>query len=81
MIENHFRYTDSLKAAEILNDWDENKQHFVKVYPREYHKMLDATEEMRQAGFTEEEVLTKAFEAVVGTQLSIPAVNDAGAAH
>jgi dsRNA-specific ribonuclease len=34
--------------------------------------MVAATNEMRRAGFAEEEVLAKAFEAVVGAQLSIP---------
>ena len=72
MIEQHFSYTDSLKAAEILENWEEQWQHFVKVYPREYHKMVDAAAEIRAAGFAEEDVLGKAFEAVVGPQLSIP---------
>lgn len=72
LIEQHFQYTDSLKAAEILQDWEATSRHFVKVYPREYHRMVEATNEMRRAGFSEEEVLTKAFESVVGTQLSIP---------
>jgi glutamate synthase (NADPH/NADH) large chain len=72
LLENHFQYTDSLKAAEILQDWETTSQHFVKVYPREYHRMVAATNEMRRAGFAEEEVLAKAFEAVVGAQLSIP---------
>ena len=42
LIENHFAYTDSLKAAEILSDWLYHKQLFIKVYPKEYHQMVEA---------------------------------------
>lgn len=72
LIEKHFAYTDSLKAANILKDWDTQQEHFVKVYPKQYHKMVDATEKMRQADFVGEELLTKAFESVIGEQLAIP---------
>ncbi|EPH92788.1 putative glutamate synthase [NADPH], large subunit [Enterococcus faecalis 06-MB-DW-09] len=72
MIQQHFAYTDSLKAAEILEDWENQQQHFIKVYPTEYHQMIQATETLAEQGFIGEELVTKAFEAVVGPQLTIP---------
>lgn len=72
LLEKHLMFTDSLKAAEILDQWEQEKQHFVKVYPVQYHKMMDATEEMRQLGLRENELANKAFESVVGKQLSFP---------
>lgn len=72
LIEKHLAYTDSVKAAEILNDWENQKQHFVKVYPREYHKMIDATNHFASQGYTGDELMNQAFESVVGVQLSIP---------
>ncbi|MCF1602211.1 glutamate synthase large subunit [Tetragenococcus halophilus] len=72
LLEKHLMFTDSLKAAEILDQWEQEKQHFVKVYPVQYHKMMDATEEMRQLGLRENELANKAFESVDGKQLSFP---------
>lgn len=40
MILNHFEYTKSAKAEQILNHWDENLPFFVKVFPMEYRKVL-----------------------------------------
>ncbi|MBV7389830.1 glutamate synthase large subunit [Enterococcus sp. ALS3] len=68
IIQNHLAYTDSLKAAELLNDWDNQKQHFVKVYPREYHEMIDVTEQLAKTGLSGDELLEKAFVEVVGEQ-------------
>ncbi|MDT2685656.1 glutamate synthase large subunit [Enterococcus gallinarum] len=72
LIENHFAYTDSLKAAEILSDWLYHKQLFIKVYPKEYHQMVEATHQLAQQGLSGDELIAKAFESVVGPQMTIP---------
>ena len=41
MIENHFRYTGSQRAAQILENWDSRLPLFVKIMPVEYRKSLD----------------------------------------
>lgn len=71
MIENHLLYTGSLKAQKLLENWQDEVNNFVKVYPKEYHKMIQATQRMRQEGFTGDELVNKAFESVVGKQLSL----------
>ncbi len=40
LIENHLRYTNSLRAREILDDWDIYLPKFVKVMPVEYRRAL-----------------------------------------
>ncbi|WP_430732917.1 glutamate synthase large subunit [Candidatus Enterococcus murrayae] len=77
MIEKHLAYTDSLKAAELLNDWENAQKHFVKVYPREYHEMVRVTEELAKTGLTGEELIEKAFIEVIGEQ-TVPAGKERG---
>ena len=40
MVRNHFSYTSSTVALNILNDWDAQKALFVKVMPRDYKAVL-----------------------------------------
>ena len=40
MIEEHFKYTNSDKAKEIIENWDEYKLKFKKVIPTAYKKLL-----------------------------------------
>jgi glutamate synthase (NADPH) large chain len=40
MVENHARYTNSKRAAEILENWPQYRPRFVKVFPKEYRRAL-----------------------------------------
>ncbi|MDP8264478.1 MAG: glutamate synthase large subunit [Candidatus Aceula lacicola] len=40
MIEKHFSYTQSQKAKDILDNWDQALPSFVKVFPMEYRRVL-----------------------------------------
>ncbi len=40
MIRNHFKYTGSLKALHILQDWKQHKGTFIKIMPTEYKRVL-----------------------------------------
>jgi len=40
MVENHLRYTDSDKAREVLENWDEYVGKFVKVMPGAYARVV-----------------------------------------
>ena len=46
LIEKHYKYTDSEVAKNILNDWDNQIDNFVKVMPTDYKRVL---EEMNQS--------------------------------
>ncbi|WP_235298795.1 glutamate synthase large subunit [Portibacter marinus] len=48
LIRNHFKYTSSLAAIRILNDWESEKKNFVKVFPKEYKKVLKLQEEQKK---------------------------------
>jgi glutamate synthase (NADPH/NADH) large chain len=40
LIEDHHRWTGSLRARELLDHWSEARGKFVKVYPHEYKRVL-----------------------------------------
>lgn len=40
LISNHYSYTKSTVAKFILDDFDNQLQHFVKVFPKDYKKVL-----------------------------------------
>ncbi len=40
LVENHHRWTGSLRAREILDNWTEQRSKFVKVFPTEYKRAL-----------------------------------------
>jgi glutamate synthase (NADPH/NADH) large chain len=43
MIQKHFQYTNSIKAKEMLDNWERTKNLFVKVIPMEYRAALGLT--------------------------------------
>jgi glutamate synthase domain-containing protein 2/glutamate synthase domain-containing protein 3 len=40
MIERYVKYTSSKEASEILENWDDLKDKFIKVMPRDYKRVL-----------------------------------------
>ena len=46
LLENHVKYTASAIARGILNEWERERQHFVKVMPRDYRRVLENQGEM-----------------------------------
>ena len=40
LISNHYRYTDSTVAKQILEHWEESLKQFVKVMPTDYKRVL-----------------------------------------
>ncbi|HRI18312.1 MAG TPA: glutamate synthase subunit alpha, partial [Burkholderiaceae bacterium] len=40
LVEDHHRWTGSLRAREILDQWAERRAKFVKVFPHEYRRAL-----------------------------------------
>ena len=40
LVEDHHRWTGSLRAREILDNWSEQRSKFVKVFPTEYKRAL-----------------------------------------
>jgi len=48
LIVNHYQYTESEVAREILNDWEQTSKGFIKVMPTEYKKALQKIEAEKQ---------------------------------
>jgi len=44
MISRHYEYTGSSVARFILDDWENQLPHFVKVFPQEYKRVLQQQE-------------------------------------
>jgi len=40
LIASHKNYTESQLASQILNNWDTEKAHFVKIFPKDYKRAL-----------------------------------------
>ena len=62
MIQRHADYTKSQRASKILARWDEYAPKFVKVFPKDYKRMLEAISRVTAAGLSGEEALMAAFE-------------------
>ncbi len=44
LLRNHFRYTSSRSALEILENWDIFKDDFIKVIPQDFKKVLQESQ-------------------------------------
>jgi len=62
MIERHLRYTRSVVAKRLLDDWQGTVAKFVKVMPFDYKRMLDALRRAEESGLSGEEAIMMAFE-------------------
>ena len=40
LIERHFKHTGSTRARLLLDNWNESRAKFVKVFPSEYKRAL-----------------------------------------
>jgi glutamate synthase (NADPH/NADH) large chain len=49
-IENHYRYTQSTRAKEILDNWDNALLKFIKIFPQEYREALKNVELSKASG-------------------------------
>ena len=52
LIEDHHRWTGSLRARHILDHWAESRTRFIKVFPLEYQRALKQMNATMQATAT-----------------------------
>jgi glutamate synthase (ferredoxin) len=64
LIKKHHQYTESPKAAAILEKFDEQAGLFVRIIPTEYEQMLQAIRRMEQAGLSGADAAMAAFEEI-----------------
>jgi glutamate synthase domain-containing protein 3 len=63
LVQNHAQFTGSLRAQQVLAQWDAMLPKFIKVMPRDYKRVLQAIKEAKAAGLSGDEALSAAFEA------------------
>ncbi len=63
LIEKHILHTDSSRGRALLEDWDNTQQHFVRVMPNDYKRMLDTVKTFEAEGMAHADALMAAFEA------------------
>jgi glutamate synthase (NADPH) large chain len=52
LIEDHHKWTGSLRARQILDHWSESRGKFVKVFPNEYKRALGELHASKETGAT-----------------------------
>jgi glutamate synthase (ferredoxin) len=62
LIERHAEYTQSALGYRVLLRWEELLPKFVKVYPKDYKRMMEALAEVNAQGLSGEEAVMAAFE-------------------
>ncbi len=62
LIRRHQQYTGSTLAQRVLREWEAILPKFVKVFPKDYKRMLIAIQEATARGLRGEEALMAAFE-------------------
>ncbi|MBY6035835.1 glutamate synthase large subunit [Fictibacillus nanhaiensis] len=63
LIEKHFVYTRSIKAAAVLKNWKAEQSFFIKVIPKDYKEMIQRINDEKEAGLSDDEAIMSAFEA------------------
>ncbi|GAB2548814.1 glutamate synthase large subunit [Gracilibacillus alcaliphilus] len=71
LIINHHEYTNSEKAAMVLNNWEEEVKQFVKVIPKDYQLMLEQIAWFKEQGLSEEEAHYQAFMAKKNGEITV----------
>ncbi|MEY2688700.1 MAG: hypothetical protein RL375_2898, partial [Pseudomonadota bacterium] len=72
LIEDHHRWTGSLRARDILDNWSEARGRFVKVFPNEYKRALGELNATKTADATIAKAMSKDDAKKVGGK-SVPA--------
>ena len=63
IVLNHAHLTDSRRAWDVLAVWGEMVPQFIKVYPKDYKRMLTKIQEAKATGLDQDDAEQAAFEA------------------
>ena len=61
MLEEHVKYTNSVRGKEILENFEEYLPKFKKIIPHDYQAMLQAIAQMEEKGLSNEQAQIEAF--------------------
>ena len=68
MLEKHVKYTGSIKAQKILENFKENLPKFKKIIPEDYKKLIVMTGTFEEQGMSREDAQIEAFYACTGNK-------------
>ena len=63
MIHSHVEYTGSQLGRKLLSNWEDTLPWLKRVIPRDYRRVLEALEDAKEQGFSDEEASMIAYEA------------------
>ena len=66
LLKKHVKYTGSVKAQQILDDFDAYLPKFKKIIPTDYKKMMQLTEDFIEQGMNINDAQIEAFYRSVG---------------
>ncbi|HUA67698.1 MAG TPA: glutamate synthase large subunit [Candidatus Saccharimonadales bacterium] len=62
LIQRHRTYTNSERAAKVLADWKNLVPKFVKVLPKDYKRVLQSMNKVKEQGLSGDQAIMAAFE-------------------
>ncbi len=65
MLQNHYKYTNSKKAKDMLDNIDKEINKFIKVIPKAYKEVIEHIKVAKADGLSEDEAMMKAFESII----------------
>jgi glutamate synthase domain-containing protein 3 len=65
LVQKYQAHTQCVCAAQLIADWKNTVQKFVKVIPKDYKRVLESMKKVKEQGLTGEEAVMAAFEANV----------------
>ena len=68
MLEKHVKYTGSIKAQKILENFKDNLPKFKKIIPEDYKKLIVMTGTFEEQGYSYEDAQIEAFYACTGNK-------------
>lgn len=66
MIQKHYEYTGSAKAKRLLDNWAQEVDKFIKVYPTEFHEINNIEYALANTGLEGDELELCTFEIATG---------------
>jgi glutamate synthase (ferredoxin) len=62
LLQKFYEHTGSDRPWRMLQQWEEHRPRFVKVYPNDYRRVIEAQKRFKAQGLPEEEAVMAAFE-------------------
>jgi glutamate synthase (ferredoxin) len=62
MVQRHQAYTQSTLAARLVANWQQTVPKFVKVMPKDYKRVLQSMNRVKESGLSGEQAVMAAFE-------------------